>query len=220
MRIQLRTGTVAELALPGGKPVRGVVLSPDIEGLRPLFSDMAERLAKGQSWAVCVPEPYPGREHLTVDEREIAPYDDPQVIGDLIAAADLLSEAGCAQVAVMGFCIGGMAAAKAAGTGHFDRAVSIYGMIRIPAPWQGPRNVEPLVALARPEACPLLAIIAGKDRWTPDADVADLRAVGNHVTVIEYPNVAHGFVHGPSRVEYQKDAHDDAWRRIISYLSV
>src|SRR5215831_18438872 len=219
MRIHLRTGTVAELALPEGKPVLGVVLSPDIEGLRPLFSEMAGRLAREQRWAVCVPEPYPGREHLSVDERLIARYDDPRVIGDLIAAADRLADAECAQIAVMGFCIGGMGAAKAAGTGCFDRAVSIYGMIRIPEPWRGPNNIEPLEALKRPNACPTLAIIAGNDHWTPDADVAALRALGKHITVIEYPDAAHGFVHGPSRKEYRKDAHDDAWRHIIEFLN-
>jgi dienelactone hydrolase len=195
-----------------------VVLSPDIEGLRPLFSDMAERLAKEQQWAVCVPEPYPGREDLSVDDRFLAPYDDGQVVGDLIAAADWLKEAGVSPIAVMGFCMGGMAAMKAAGTGRFDRAVSIYGMIRIPEPWTGPNNIEPLDALARTGACPTLAIIAGEDRWSPDADVEALRAIGNHVSVVTYPDVRHGFVHGPSRKEYRKDDHDDAWRRIVAFL--
>jgi dienelactone hydrolase len=218
MRIQLPTGTIAELALPAGKPLRGLVLSPDIEGLRPLFAEMASRLAREQQWAVCVPEPFPGRENLSVDERFDAPYDDPQVIGALVAAADRLEEAGAERVAVMGFCIGGMAALKAVSTGRFDRAVSIYGMIRIPPPWAGPENVEPLEALAGSGTCPTLAIIAGNDRWTPDADVAALRAVGKHISVVEYPDVAHGFVHGPSRVEYRKEAHDDAWKRIISFL--
>ena len=219
MRITLKTGTVAELALPDGKISRGVALSPDIEGLRPLFDEMSSRLARTQQWAVCTPEPYPGREQLSIDERFEAEYDDTQVVGDLIAAADRLREAGASRVAVMGFCMGGMAAFKAAATQRFDRAVSIYGMVRIPAPWRGPNNVEPLEALAKPDACPTLAIIAGSDRWSPPADVESLRAVGPHVEVVEYPNARHGFVHGPSRVEYRKDDHDDAWRRIIEFLA-
>src|SRR5215475_7566932 len=165
MRITLQTGTAAELALPEGKISRGVVLSPDIEGLRPLFDEMTSRLARTQQWAVCTPEPYPGREQLSVDERFEAEYDDTQVVGDLLAAADRLREAGASRVAVMGFCMGGMAAFKAAATRRFDRAVSIYGMIRIPTPWRGPNNMEPLEALAKPGACPTLAIIAGSDRW-------------------------------------------------------
>jgi carboxymethylenebutenolidase len=165
-----------------------------------------------------VPEPYPGREALSVDDRFLAPYSDAEVVGDLIAAADWLKEASVSPIAVMGFCMGGMAAMKAACTGRFDRAVSIYGMIRIPEPWTGPNNIEPLDALAKPGACPTLAIIAGEDRWSPDADVEALRAIGNHVSVVTYPDVRHGFVHGPSRKEYRKDDHDDAWRRIVAFL--
>jgi carboxymethylenebutenolidase len=219
MHIELPTGTNAALALPDGKPLRGLVLSPDIEGLRPLFSDMAERLAADHQWAVCVPEPYPGREQLSVDDRFDAPYYDDQVLRDFFAAADRLNEAGAEKIAVMGFCVGGMAAFKAAGTGRFDRAVSVYGMIRIPKPWTGPDNVEPLDALRRPAACPTLAIIAGEDRWTPDPDVAALKQVGPHVEVIEYREDRHGFVHGPSRKEYRKHSHDDAWARIVTFLS-
>jgi carboxymethylenebutenolidase len=220
MHIQLPTGTTAELALPDVQPRRGLVLSPDIEGLRPLFEEMSARLARDHAWAVCTPEPYPGRERLSVDERFEAKYDDAQAIGDLVAAADRLNAEGASPVAVMGFCMGGMAAFKAAGTGRFDRAVSIYGMIRIPEPWTGPHNVEPLDALSKPGACPTLAIIAARDRWSPPADVARLRAAGHHVQVVEYPNAEHGFVHGPSRREYRKEEHDDAWKRIVDFLSV
>ena len=40
MRIELPSGTPAELARPDGEPVRGLVLVPDIGGLRPLFDDL------------------------------------------------------------------------------------------------------------------------------------------------------------------------------------
>ena len=46
MRIVLPSGTPAELAQPpDGNPSRGVVLFPDIGGLRPLFDDLCARLA-------------------------------------------------------------------------------------------------------------------------------------------------------------------------------
>ena len=44
MRIELSSGTPAELVVPPA-PTRGVVLAPDIMGLRPLFDDLAARLA-------------------------------------------------------------------------------------------------------------------------------------------------------------------------------
>ena len=46
MRIELTDGTPAELARPiDGEASGGLVLCPDIMGLRPLFDEMAQRLA-------------------------------------------------------------------------------------------------------------------------------------------------------------------------------
>ena len=62
MRISLPSGTPAELAVPDTEPTRGLVLAPDIGGLRPLFEEMCARLAAEHAWAVCAPEPFPGRD--------------------------------------------------------------------------------------------------------------------------------------------------------------
>src|SRR5947207_891541 len=123
MRIELPSGTPAELALPvsvGSRHsfARGVALSPDIMGLRPLFD--------------------------------------------------------------------GLCALKAAGTGTFDRAVAFYGMIRVPEAWQGPGHGEPLDAVARPGACPVLAVIGERDPYTPPSDVELLEQLPN-VTTARYP---------------------------------
>src|SRR5688500_9291564 len=124
MRIDLPTGTTAELARPErGDPTRGVVLHPDIGGLRPLFDDLCARLAAEQGWAVCAPEPFPGRESMTLEERmaAVAGLDDATQLGHLAAAADVL---GTDRTAVLGFCMGGMYALKAAGSGRYDAAVA------------------------------------------------------------------------------------------------
>ena len=42
------------------------------------------------------------------------------------------------EVSVLGFCMGGMYALKAAATDRFDRAVSFYGMVRVPERLEGP----------------------------------------------------------------------------------
>ena len=55
MRIDLPSGTPAELALPDGTPRRGVAMAPDMGGLRPLFDDLCARLAADHGWAVCSP---------------------------------------------------------------------------------------------------------------------------------------------------------------------
>src|SRR5207248_7230306 len=146
-------------------------------GLRPLFESMCARLAADHNWAICAPEPFPGREHLPIGERQaiVGELEDKRQVGDLVAAADgLRDRAGCTKVAVLGFCMGGMYALKAAGTGRFDRAVAFYGMISIPDAWKGPGHGEPLEALARPSACPVLAVIGERDPYTPPLDVEAL----------------------------------------------
>src|SRR4051794_8328719 len=224
MRIELPSGTPAELALPvsvGSRHsfARGVALSPDIMGLRPLFDGLCARLAADHNWAICAPEPFPGREGLSVEERmaSMGTLDDQRQVGDLVAAAAVLRErAGVSHVAVLGFCMGGMYALKAAGTGTFDRAVAFYGMIRLPDDWRGPGRGEPLDAVSKPNAAPVLAIIGTADRYPPPPDVDALEATG--ATVVRYEGAEHGFVHDPSRPAHRADDAADAWRRVAGFL--
>ena len=217
MRITLPTGTPAELALPEtvDDSTLGVVLFPDIMGLRPLFDDMCARLAAEQGWVVCAPEPFPGREHLSVDERlaVMADLDDAALRADALAAADATDRA---RVAVTGFCMGGMLAFKAAASGRFDRAAGFYGMIRLPEGWAGGSLQQPIDALSSPDRCPTLAIIGTADHFTPPADVAEAEALG--VVVVSYADAEHGFVHDPTRPTHRADDAADAWRQVIAFL--
>jgi dienelactone hydrolase len=218
VRITLGSGTPAEVALPDGTPVRGLVVVPDIGGLRPLFDELCARLATEHGWAVAAVEPFPGRESMPLEERlatGVASLDDERLLADLADAADRL---GTDRVAVAGFCMGGMYALKAAGTGRFDRAVSFYGMIRVPEQFRGPGHREPLAWLDRPGRCPVLAIIGGRDPWTPPADVEALRSRPD-VEVVVYPEADHGFVHDPARPAHRPDDAADAWRRVAAFLA-
>ena len=58
MRITLPSGTEAEIA--GDSSTMGLVIAPDIFGLRPLYDDMVARLASDWSMMVCAVEPFPG----------------------------------------------------------------------------------------------------------------------------------------------------------------
>jgi carboxymethylenebutenolidase len=218
MRTTLPSGTPAELARPssGEPPSRGLVLIPDIGSLRPLFDEMAQRLADDQGWVVCAFDLWPGRDDLpTLADRLEAggTIDDARVLGDAAAAADLTR---ADEVAVVGFCMGGMYALKAAGTGRFVRAAAFYGMARVPEMWRSPTQGEPLEALARPEACPALAIVGTIDPWLPADDVEALEVAG--VEVVRYEGADHGFVHDPSRPAHRPDDADDAWRRVVAHL--
>lgn len=218
MREKLPSGTPVEVAQPadGRTPTRGLVLIPDIGGLRPLFDDHAQRIADEQGWAVAAVEPWPGRETMPLAERlgSVSTIEDAFFLADLVAAADRL---GVEPVGVMGFCMGGMAALKAAGTGRFHRAAAFYGMVRVPEHWRSATNVEPLDAVTAPGACPAMAVVGSIDQWTPKADVDTLEASG--VTVHRYEGADHGFVHDPSRAVHRPDDAADAWANAIAFLS-
>ena len=139
---------------------------------------------------------------------------DLRVVGDLVAAAELL---GCNDVGLIGFCMGGMYVHKASASGRFNRLVSFYGMIELPDDWAGPGQSEPLAALAQlttPSA--ELAIIGELDPYTPPTALARLRATG--VSVATYPEAGHGFVHAPDRPDHRPDDAADAWRRALAHL--
>ncbi len=216
MRIELPSGTPAEIVRPSGEATLGLVIAPDIFGLRPLFEDMCVRLSNENGWAVCAVEPFPGRELGDVDERfaAVRNLDDVRVLGDLVAAG---TETGCTNVALMGFCMGGMYALKAAGLAHFRRVVAFYGMIRIPEMWKSVGVSEPLDKLSNPLASPTLAIIGEKDPYTPAEDIAALEQT--RATVIRYPDAEHGFVHDPDRPSHRAEDAADAWQKAIAFLT-
>jgi carboxymethylenebutenolidase len=219
MRITLPSGTPAELATPssGAEPSRGLVIVPDIGSLRPLFDEMAQRLADENGWAVCCFDLWAGQPDVSTLADRLAKaglLEDDRILGDAVAAADAT---GCAEVGVMGFCMGGMYTLKAAGTGRFVRAVSFYGMARIRPDWQSPTQGAPLDALAAPGACPALELVGTADAWVPSEDIEALRAAG--VEVVTYEGADHGFVHDPSRPQHRPDDAADAWRRAIAHLS-
>lgn len=216
MRITLPSGTNAELARPDGEPSMGVVLIPDIMGLRPLFDEHCARLARENDWAVCAFELFAGREHLSRDERMVAARDndDDRILADALAAADAT---GCERVGLIGFCMGGMYALKAAKIGRFDRIVAFYGMIRIPENWRAPGQGEPLDALAQGDPRRVLAIIGTADPMTPPDDVEALAATG--ATVVRYEGADHGFVHDPERPVHRPADAADAWARAVAWLT-
>ena len=217
MRVELPSGTMAELARPAGEPVRGLVLSPDIAGLRPLFDDLCARLAADHGWIVIAPEPWPGREDLDLGSRleSVGTLDDERLVGDCVDAADLL---GVEPVAILGFCMGGMVALKAATVGRFDRAVSFYGMVRLPEAWRSSTMVDSLDLIQAAAApAPILELCGTADPYVPVADLDALEATG--ATVVRYEGADHGFVHDASRPTHRADDAADAWGRVEAFLA-
>ena len=210
----LPSGTPAHVALAPGA-TRGLVVVPDIGGLRPLFTEMGDRLAAEHGWSVACFDTWAGRAETTIEERmaSAGSLDDARIAADAAAAADLL---GVEPVAVMGFCQGGMFSLKAAASGRFDRAVSFYGMVRLPEHWSTATMAPPLEVLAAGDPAPILMIVGTEDPWVPEADAADLEATG--AEVVRYAGADHGFVHDADRPAHRADDAADAWRRVAAFL--
>lgn len=212
-------------ARPDGMPRGGVVVHPDIMGLRPLFEDLCRRLAT-HGIAVCAPEPFARFDTAGLEATQrfelIGRMTDEVQIGDLEVAADyLVVHDDVTEVAVLGFCMGGMYALKAAASGRFDRAIAFYGMIRVPDGWRGAGHAEPLAAVEA--MCPTLAILGGRDSFTPAADIEALRAAWTDrpdCEVVVYPEAEHGFVHDPDRPAHRAEDAADAWNRVLEFLGV
>jgi carboxymethylenebutenolidase len=220
MRITLPSGTDAEIAEPSetdASASMGLVITPDIFGLRPLFDDMVSRLASVWSMTVCAVEPFPGLDlGDEVDARfaAVPSLDDDAHLRDLVEAADAT---GCDTVGLLGFCMGGMYCFKAARSDRFSKIASFYGMIRLPDAWKGPGQGEPLDHLGAGHTDRVLAIIGGLDTYTPPDDVVALEALG--VNVVRYPEAEHGFAHAPERPAHRPADAADAFRRTHTWLT-
>ncbi|HEX9259363.1 MAG TPA: dienelactone hydrolase family protein [Acidimicrobiales bacterium] len=217
MRATLPSGTPVEIARPDVETEMGLVIAPDIFGLRPLYDDMVARLARDWGVVAVAVEPFPGMDLGPDVEPRFAAVPtktDERALADLVAGADLT---GGATVGLIGFCMGGMYAFKAASLGRFHRIASFYGMIKVPAAWQGSGHGEPLELLAAPGASPVLAILGGQDHYTPPEDIAELKELAN-VTCVEYPDAEHGFAHDANRPAHRPADAADAWRRAREWL--
>lgn len=219
MRTTLPSGTPVELATTGGTAADrvGMVIAPDIFGLRPLYDEMAARLAREWAVPVAVVEPFPGWDLGPEVEPRFAAaarLDDDAHLADLHAAADLL---GAERPVLMGFCMGGMYAFKAARSSRFHRIASFYGMIRLPETWRGPGQGEPLPMLQAGHAERVLAIIGERDHYTPPADVSALEATG--AQVVRYAEAEHGFAHDASRPAHRPADAADAFARARAWLT-
>lgn len=220
MDTTLESGTPAHVVPTDGAD-RGLVIIPDIWGLRGLFTDMCHDLAARTGWSVGAFDPFCGQALPPADDPEGFParsaalreIDDGRLLGD---ATSVANATGCEAVGLIGFCMGGMYALKGAGTGRFDRVVSFYGMIEVPADWAGAGQGQPLDALARRGDCEVMSVVGTADEWTPPDKVDALESAG--VKVLRYVGAEHGFVHDPGRPTHRADDAADAWDKSLAFL--
>jgi carboxymethylenebutenolidase len=215
MRITLPSGTSAEI-VHHDSPRMGLVVVPDIFGLRPLYDDMVQQFSNEWQMSVCAVDPFPGLELGPEIEPRFAAVpslNDEVNLRDLLEAADALQTP---VVGLIGFCMGGMYCFKAARSERFFRIASFYGMITLPEAWRSPSQGEPLGMLLSGYAENVLAIVGGQDHYTPIVDIDQLRSTGAQVVL--YPEAEHGFAHDASRPAHRPEDAADAYARAKDWL--
>ncbi len=217
MRITLPSGTPAELARPAsGDSTLGLVITPDIWGLRPLYEEMAQRFADEWQMVVCVVENFPGTDlgqDIAARYAAVSGLTDSDQLRDLEEGADAT---GCATVNLLGHCMGGMYCYKAAASDRFHRVVAFYGIIRLPDVWKGAGQAEPLGILLNGHADRVLAVVGSLDGYTPADAIEALADTG--VTIVEYPEADHGFAHDIARPTHRPGDAADAHTRAHEWL--
>ncbi len=215
MRIELASGTTAELVVVA-QPTMGLVIIPDLFGLRPLFDDLVSRLATEWNMSVCAIDHFCGQDLGADAEKRLSALpllNDANYLRDLHEAADVLATP---TTVLMGFCMGGMYCFKAAGSQRFARIVSFYGMIKMPEAWRSRTQQEPLGYMIMGDAEKVLAIIGENDPYTPLPDVDELRSTGAVVQI--YSDAEHGFAHDASRASHRPHDAADAFSRAREWM--
>ncbi len=211
---KLPGGASAYVARPPQAPTMGLVLLPSMPGTTPVFEEMAGRLATEHGWSICVPEIITEDRSAAFAQRRLVV---PDVVDDRVFS--ILREAAaateCSSVSLMGFCVGGMYAMKAASLELFARIVAFYGMARIPEYWRSPTQGEPLEYL-RGHTERVLAIFGEQDDFIPIPDIDAVEAIG--VATVRYPQAGHAFAHDPSSDHFRPDDCADAWQRALAFI--
>jgi carboxymethylenebutenolidase len=216
-------GTHFSAAIAESSDARGgVLIFPDVRGLYPFYTDLAERFADAGYHAIVLD--YFGRTAglgPRGEEFEYMPHVQQlkveQVFADAHATADALRErVGTVKLATVGFCLGGfMSFMAAADMPDLSAAIGFYGVLAserfgVPGPIERATDMR----------CPLLGLFGGEDQAIPVEQVEQfdqrLGEVGLEHEVHIYPGAPHSFF--DRRFDEHAEASADAWRRMLDFL--
>ena len=203
----------------------GIVILPDVRGLHPFYKDLASRFAGAGVHAVAID--YFGRTAGTADRPEDFDHQPhvqrttPDGVARDVAAGmqRLSSEISVTSLYTVGFCFGGRKSFnQAARQEGLDGVIGFYGM---PQRF-GDDDEDPPVEAVGKFACKVLGLFGSADRATPVSAVDDFRAALDAANVqneiVLYDGAPHSFF--DRRYEEYRDASEDAWRRILSFVGV
>jgi carboxymethylenebutenolidase len=222
LELESADGTHFSAALAESPEGRGgIVILPDVRGLYPFYSDLAERFAQAGYHAIAFD--YFGRTAglgPRDEDFEFRPHVEqlqvPQVQADLNAAAAALRDrAGVTSPATVGFCLGGFHSFLAgADVPGLSAVIGFYGLLVSRFGVAGP------IERAADIRCPLLGLFGGADQAIPVEqveefdDVLDQAEVPHEIYI--YPDAPHSFF--DRRYQEYADASEDSWRRMLAFL--
>jgi carboxymethylenebutenolidase len=212
----------ASLAGAGDGRTGGVVILPDVRGLYPFYSELAERFAQAGYHAIALD--YLGRTAglgPRDEEFEYLPHVQQlrveQVQQDAAACVAALGErTGAEKFATVGFCLGGLESFLAgADMAELTAVVGFYAGL------DGSRfGIRGPLQRAAEIRVPLLGLFGGADQAIPVEQVeqfaAQLGEAGLEHEVHVYPGAPHSFF--DRRYEEHAEACEDAWRRTLGFL--
>jgi len=198
----------------GGKGP-GIIVIQEWWGLVPHIKDVADRFADA-GFTALAPDLYRGKTTTEPDEAgsllmALHIGETEQLLSSAVEALIANPATEGEKLGVVGFCMGGQLALFAA-CGHpaIGACVDFYGIHP---------NVQPAL---RKLNGPVLGIFAQNDAYaSPD----QVRALTEELTLLEkphefitYPGTSHAFFNDTGKA-YDKAAADDAWTRVVSFLS-
>jgi len=198
------------------------MIFPDVRGLYPFYSELAERFAQAGYHAIAMD--YFGRTAglgPRDEEFEYMPHVQQLTVAGVqqdaaAAVAALRERTGARAVATIGFCLGGFESFLA-GADMADLAgvIGFYGVLT------GERfGVSGPLERAGDIRTPLLGLFGGADQAIPVDEVeqfgARLTETGLDHEIHVYPGAPHSFF--DRRFEEYAEACEDAWRRMLGFL--
>jgi carboxymethylenebutenolidase len=202
---------------------RAVVILPDVRGLYPFYSELAERFAAAGHHAIAID--YFGRTAglgPRGEDFEYMPHVQktrPRTVQEDAAAAlaALRERTGAGAASTVGFCFGGTQSFLAATNDALglEGVVDFYGSLS-PERWGDMSPIRRAVDMHGP----VLGLFGGADEGIPPDQVeafdGALEEAGVKHEIVTYPGAPHSFF--DRRYEEHAEACADAWRRILAFL--
>ncbi|TFI52462.1 dienelactone hydrolase family protein [Mastigocladus laminosus UU774] len=229
VKIPVADGTIpAYRAMPAsGTNFPVVLVVQEIFGVHEYIQDICRRFAK-LGYLAIAPELYARQGDVSklsnieeIRTKVVSKVPDAQVLSDLDAtvAWAAKSKGDVNRLGITGFCWGGRIVwLYAAHNPKLKAGVAWYGrLVGESTPLQPQYPIDVAASLK----APVLGLYGGKDEGIPLSTVEKmqqaLKTAKQPSEIVVYPNAPHGF-HADYRPTYQKQAAEDAWKRLQAWF--